>query len=109
MGSIIIISGILAIAQSILFWDKKPGISVFIFVFACLLYLIYVLNKNKKIENKKALILVITILLLSSTYFIFNNTLFNVLNTVVITILGIIMCVYACKKKLNTPKFIRKC
>lgn len=109
MGSIIIISGILAIAQSILFWDKKPGISVFIFVFACLLYLIYVLNKNKKIENKKALILVIPILLLSSTYFIFNNALFNVLNTVVITVLGIIMCVYACKKKLNTPKFIRKC
>ena len=38
MGSIIIISGILAIAQSILFWDKKPGIS-YLYLFLLVYYI----------------------------------------------------------------------
>ena len=54
MKSIIGISGILAILQSILFWEKTGGISVFIFVVACVMYLIYLLAKNKKITNKKS-------------------------------------------------------
>ena len=108
MNIIIGISCFLAILQSILFWDKKPGISVFIFTTACVLYLIYILNKNKKIVNKKALILVIPIILLSSTYLIFNNTLFRMLNIFIIVALGIIMCVYLCKPKLKCPDFLKK-
>ena len=108
MNIIIGISALLAILQSILFWNKKPGISVFIFVLACLLYLIYILNKNKKIVNKKALILTIPIILLSSTYFIFNNEFFNILNTFVIISLGIIMCIYLCKPKLKCPNVLKK-
>ena len=108
MGIIIGISAFLAILQSILFWNKEPGISVFIFVLACILYLIYVLSKNKKIVNKKALIFVIPIILLSSTYFIFNNELFNILNIFVIVALGIIMCVYLCKPKTKWSEFLKK-
>lgn len=108
MGIIIGISAFLAILQSILFWDKEPGISVFIFVLACILYLIYILSKNKKIVNKKALIFVIPIILLSSTYFIFNNELFNILNIFVIVALGIIMCVYLCKPKTKWSEFLKK-
>ena len=108
MGIIIGISAFLAILQSILFWNKEPGISVFIFVLACILYLIYVLSKNKKIVNKKALIFVIPIILLSSTYFIFNNELFKVLNIFVIVALGIIMCVYLCKPKTKWSDFLKK-
>ena len=108
MGIIIGISAFLAILQSILFWNKEPGISVFIFVLACILYLIYVLSKNKKIVNKKALIFVIPIILLSSTYFIFNNELFKVLNIFVIVALGIIMCVYLCKPKTKWSEFLKK-
>lgn len=108
MKIIIGISCFLAILQSILFWNKEPGISVFIFTLACVLYLIYILNKNKKILNKKALILVIPIILLSSTYFIFNNILFKMLNIFVIVVLGIIMCIYLCKPKLKCPDFFKK-
>ncbi len=108
MGIIIGISAFLAILQSILFWNKEPGISVFIFVLACILYLIYVLSKNKKIVNKKAIIFVIPIILLSSTYFIFNNELFKVLNIFVIVALGIIMCVYLCKPKTKWSEFLKK-
>ena len=108
MRVILGISGFLAILQSILFWNKEPGISVFIFTIACLLYLIYILNKNKKIVNKKALILAMPIVLLSSTYFIFNNKLFEILNSFVIVVLGIIMCVYLCKPKLKYPEFLKK-
>ncbi len=108
MGLIIGISAFLAILQSILFWNKEPGISVFIFVLACMLYLIYLLGKNKKIVDKKALILVLPIILLSCTYFIFNNTLFKILNIFVIIALGIIMCVYLCKPKLKCSAFLKK-
>ena len=108
MGIIIGISAFLAILQSILFWNRDPGISVFIFVLACILYLIYILSKNKKIVNKKALIFVIPIILLSSTYFIFNNELFKILNIFVIVALGIIMCVYLCKPKIKWPNFLKK-
>ena len=108
MNVIIGISGILAILQSILFWKKEPGISVLIFTIACLLYLIYILSKNKKITNRKAFVFVVPIVLLSSTYFIFNNALFKILNIFVIIILGLVMCVYLCKKKLKCPEFLKK-
>lgn len=108
MKSIIGISGILAILQSILFWEKTGGISVFIFVVACVMYLIYLLAKNKKITNKKAMIFIIPIILLSSTYFIFNNLLFNILNIFIITILGMIMCVYLCKEKIRNINIFKK-
>ena len=108
MGIIIGISAFLAILQSILFWNRTLGISVFIFVLACVLYLIYILSKNNKIINKKAIIFVIPIILLSSTYFIFNNELFKILNIFVIVALGIIMCVYLCKPKIKWPDFLKK-
>ena len=106
MGVILAISIFLGILQSILFWEKDPGISVFIFIIACMAYLIYILDKNKKIVNKKALIFLIPIILLSSTYFIFNNALFQTLNFIVIFLLTIIMCIYLCKPKMVLPKFL---
>lgn len=108
MGLIIGISAFLAILQSILFWGKDPGVSVFIFTIACVMYLIYILSKNKKIVNKKALILTIPIVLLSSTYFIFNNLFFKTLNIFVIVVLGMIMCVYLSKPSFKCSEFLRK-
>ena len=108
MGIIIGISAFLAILQSILFWNRNLGISVFIFVLACVLYLIYILSKNNKIINKKAIIFVIPIILLSSTYFIFNNELFKILNIFVIVALGVTMCVYLSKSKIKCPDFLKK-
>ena len=108
MNVIIGISGFLAILQSILFWNKAPGISVFIFTIACILYLIYILNKSKKIVDKKALIIVLPIILLSSTYFIFNNKFLKMINMFVIVALGMVMCVYLCKPKLKSSEFLKK-
>ena len=108
MKLIVGISGILAILQTILFWNRKPGVSVFIFTLACVAYLIYILKINKKIINKKALILIIPIILLSCTYFIFNNIFFNILNALVIIFLFVIMCIYLCKPKLKYPDFFKK-
>ena len=106
MGVILGISIFLGILQSILFWKKDPGISVCIFIIACMAYLIYILDKNKKIKNKRALVFLIPIVLLSSTYFIFNNALFQFLNFIVIFLLIVIMCIYLCKPKMILTKFI---
>ena len=106
MGTIMTGSIILSILQSILFWDKHLGISVFIFTTLAISFLIYVLYKSKKIVNKKALWFIIPIILLSSTYFLFNNAFFQVINIIAIIILTFIMCIYLTKTKIRTPQFL---
>ena len=106
MNIIIIGSLLLSILQSILFWDKNLGISVMMFTIPTIIFLIYILEKNKKIQDKKAILFSIPIILLSSTYFIFNNTFFKILNIFVIIILLIIMCIFLSKKKLKLPEFM---
>lgn len=108
MNSIIIGSIMLSILQSILFWDKKPGISVLIFVIATLALLVYIMHKNGKIKNKKALAFIIPITLLGNTYFVYNNTFFKKLNSIVIIALFIIMCIYLNKNKIKLPQFLYK-
>ena len=107
MGTIMTGSIILSILQSILFWDKHLGISVFIFTTLAISFLIYVLYKSKKIVNKKALWFIIPIILLSSTYFLFNNAFFQVINIIAIIILTFIMCIYLTKTKIRTPQFLK--
>ena len=106
MSCILICGILLSILQSILFWEKEPGISVTIFVIAFLLGFLYLMNKNKKIENKKALILTIPIILLSMTYFIYHNSILRIMNTFVICFLVIIMCIYTTKLKLKLQDFL---
>ena len=97
---------ILSIWHSILFWDKEIGLSALLFAIP----LIYVTIKilKGKTENKKALLLSIPIILLSSTYFLFNNSLFNALNIVIIPILYIIMLMLATTKELKVRTIIFK-
>ena len=73
-------SFLIAILHSVLFYGQKLGISVFLFCIALGFFIIYILEKCKKIKNKKALILCVPILLISATYFIFNNSFFYVAN-----------------------------
>ena len=108
MNSIIIGSIILSILQSILFWDKKPGISVLIFVIATFAILIYTMYKNDSIKNKKALRFSVPIILLGATYFIFNNLFFKKINGIAIIILFFIMCIYLNKDKIKIPQFFYK-
>lgn len=88
-----IIVFLLSIWQSILFWNRKPGISVFLFVLPLLILLIKFLEKKDKIKNKKAKLIAIPILLLSATYFIFNNSFLNGVNKLAIPILTILMVI----------------
>lgn len=108
MRNAIIGSFLLSILHSILFFRVRPGISVLLFMIPLVLWLVYILNKNGKIKNSKMLILIIPILLLSATYFIFDNTLFAVLNAIVIVVLTCSMVIGVSKEKLELPNWISK-
>lgn len=95
----IIGSLILAITQSILFYGKEIGISMLIFIIIGNGTIFYILNKKNKIKNKNGFLLMIPIILLSSTYFIFANITFYLFNICILFILHIIMYVIITNKK----------
>lgn len=104
----IIGSLILSILHSVLFFRKNVGISVLLFTIPAVLFLIYVLDKKGKIKNKKALFLSIPIFLLSSTYFIFNNSFFNVLNIFAILALLASMIIWAISDEFKFSLLLSK-
>lgn len=104
----IIGSLIVAISQSILFYGKEIGISMIIFEAILNGILLYILYKKNKIQNKNGLLLLIPIILLSSTYFIFANKIFHISNIFVILILNIVMCVITTNKKGYFKKYLYK-
>ena len=83
----------LSIWQYILFNKQSVGISAILFAIP-VLYITIRLLKGK-IENKKSLLISIPIILLSITYFIFDNTVFRGINTIIIPLLYIIMIITA--------------
>ena len=97
---------LLSIWRSILFWDKKPGISVVLFIIPFVLILLYYLEKNGKIKNKNAKLIAIPIVLLSATYFIFNNAFLNDLNSLVIPGLIVLMVMELICDKFTLEKII---
>ena len=98
---------LLSILMSILFWHREPGISVVLFVVPTLLVIYFNLKQSQKIKNKKGIYWCIPIILLSLTYFIFNNTLFQGLNIPIILALIIIMCMDMTETQLSENSFIR--
>ncbi len=101
LGSLII-----AILQSILFYGKEIGISMVIFTLIGTGIIWYILNKKDKIVNKKSMILMIPIILLSITYLVFANRTFYVANIIVIFMLIIIMFIIATMKKNYFREYI---
>ena len=57
----------------VLFFGKAIGLSMLLFVIPFSCFFIYILGKNNKIKKPKVAILLVPIILLSSTYFIFDN------------------------------------
>ena len=108
MSLIFICGSILSILQSILFWEKEPGISVMLFVISFLAGLIYLMYKHKKVENKRAFILAIPIILLSATYFVYHNIVFQTINVLMIVLLTIIMCIYVTRLHVKIQEFLVK-
>lgn len=99
---------ILSITQSILFYGKELGVSVLLFEVICNGIVYYILNKKNKIQNKSGILLMIPILLLSSTYFIFANNTFYIANIFVILILNLIMYVILTNKKDYLTNYLYK-
>lgn len=83
----------LGLWQSILFWNQGIGISALLFTIP-VIYITINLLKGK-IQNKKALLISIPIILLSSTYLLFNNAELYLFNIVIIPVLYIIMIIFA--------------
>lgn len=92
---------IFSIWFTILFFEKNIGLSMLLFVVPITYFIVHILEKNQKIENSKAKILIIPITLLSATYFIYNNKFFNTLNLFIIPILLIFMIFGLFKEKLK--------
>ena len=95
----VILSLILSVWHSILFFRQSVGISVILFAIPTIFATLYVLEKLGKIKNKKAYILTVPILILSSTYLFFDNTYFNILNIFVILALFASMITWAISDK----------
>lgn len=106
MKKILYSSLLLSILQSILFWHKGPGISVILFIIPTVLLILYNLKERQMINNKKGILWLIPIILLSLTYFIFNNAFFQILNIPIIFALIILMCI-SLTEKITENRFIR--
>ena len=92
-----------------LFVGKSIGLSMLLFIVPFSYFFIYILEKNGKIKNKKAKYLLVPIILLSSTYFIFNNIFFNICNLVIIFTLLILMILILLEGRLViNPDLIEK-
>ena len=100
----IIGSSIIAIVQSVWFYGRGIGISMLLFSCIANVIIIYLLHRKNKIQNKKGFLLIIPIILLSSTYFIFANKTFYMANIFVILILNTLM--YAIV--INKEKYFMK-
>lgn len=105
MKKIFLGSLLISIWTVILFWGKNIGLSMLLFIAPFVYFLISLLEKNNKIEYKEAKILIVPIVVLASTYFIFDNSLFNKLNLVVIPVLIILMIIKLMEKNLDIDKF----
>lgn len=107
-SNIFIVALIFAIWSVVLFYGKQIGLSMILFVAPLSYYLVHLLEKNNKIENNKAKILLIPIILLASTYLIYDNHFFNNLNLIVIPLLIIIMLVSLFTNVFNLEVWIEK-
>lgn len=102
----IIGSLVLAVIQSVLFYGKEIGISMLLFFSIGNIMIYYILNRKNRIKNKNGFLLLIPIILLSSTYFIFANKIFYITNIFVLIILNIIMFVIVTNQKKSFKSYL---
>ncbi len=92
---------IFAIWSVVLFYGKAIGLSMLLFAVPITYYIIHIIEKNNSDINKKAKILIIPITLLSSTYLIYNNRFFNIINILVIPTIVVLMILGLYKEKFE--------
>lgn len=103
MNKSLFIVFLLSILNSIFFYGKSLGINVFLFVSAIIIFIVYTLKSNKKINNVNGLLFITPIILISMTFFTYNND-FTSFNKIIIPALIVIMYIYTISPtyKLNT-------
>jgi hypothetical protein len=100
---------LLGVLANWFFFDQLPGISVPLFVFA--FYSVFLWNMRNVVTVRKdfAWFLMIPIILLSITYLIFSNMVFNALNIMAISVLIVMQTTLAAKRSKSawdSVKFI---
>ncbi|MBQ9018710.1 MAG: DUF4173 domain-containing protein [Bacilli bacterium] len=98
---------VLCILNSVLLFNNSLGINVIIFTVPFLIYLLVYLKMNKLITNKKGLLFLIPILVLSGTSAFYSNV-FTLLNVLVIPILYILFFVYTTSPTYNIIDLLKK-
>lgn len=93
MKNIFFYTLLLVILNSILIVNQMLGINVILFTIPLLIFLFKYLELNKLIKNKLGLLFFIPIIILSGTYFIYDN-IFNEVNIIIIPILYILMFIF---------------
>ena len=100
---------LLAIYFCILIYGTKLGLSVILFMIPLIFVVYKTLKKNNKLNNKKGLILLLPILLLSTTYFLFDNMFFKILNIFVITGLFLLFYIMTIRPTFHLYDIIADC
>ncbi len=106
MGEFILYLFLLSIWNVILFSGKSVGLSAVLFMVPMLILIYYFFKKKKLINNKKGLLFMIPIMLLSISYLIFDSTLFNGLNYLVIPTLMILMYIFTIKPTFKLGEIV---
>lgn len=92
---------IFAIWSVILFYGKAIGLSMLLYIVPITLFILHIIEKRNNDINKNAKLLLIPIVLLSSTYFLYNNLFFNGLNVLIIPTLIVLMILGLFKEKFE--------
>lgn len=98
---------LLAIYHSILFYEKKLGLSVILFIIPLLIIICKILKNEEKVKDKKGFLFIIPITLLSMTYLFFNSLFFQITNLFIIPILFILMYIYTIKPTFKLPILLK--
>ena len=88
----------LSLLETLLLYHCTLGINALLMNILMIVFLFFYLKNNNLIKNKKGLLLLIPISILSITYFIYNNV-FNILNIFVIPLLYILMLIFVVSPK----------
>ena len=95
---------LLGILESILFFNNLLGINVILFMIPLCIFLYYYLKKNQLIKNKKGFYFLIPILLLSTTYSIYENDI-TYLNILAIPAFFLMMILFVVNPKKELEDF----
>ena len=98
---------LLCILNSIVLFDQSFGINIIIFTIPFLIFLLVYMKVNKLINNKKGLLFLIPILVLSTVSSFYSN-IFILLNVLVIPVLYILFFIYTTNPTYNIIDLLKK-